>query len=95
MTEKIAAGAIIGEAYGGVRSRELLLVCGDDGAATLGGVQCALALDNRLAGSGGTTASAATDLGDGVPVVRHVVCVLVCREKGCRVRRVSDDLKAG
>lgn len=44
-----------------------LLVGGDDGAATLGGVECALSLDGGLA-VGTRATGLAADLGDGVPV---------------------------
>lgn len=63
------------ETYGSVGGRELLLIRGDDSAAALSGVQCALALNNGFTGSCGTTAGAAANLGNGVPVVRHFVCV--------------------
>ena len=49
----------------------VLLVGRDDGSAALSGVQSRLALDDSLAGPGGATTGAATDLGDRVPVV-HV-----------------------
>jgi hypothetical protein len=66
--------------YGGVGGGELLLVCRDDSTAALGGVQRTLALDNSLAGSSSATTSAAANLGNGVPVFRHVdyvLCVVV------------------
>jgi hypothetical protein len=54
-----------------IGGRELLL-CGDDGAAALGSVERGLALYNSLARSTSGAASSATDLGNGVPVFRHI-----------------------
>jgi hypothetical protein len=59
-----------------------LLVGGDDGAATLGGVECALSLDGGLA-VGTRATGLAADLGDGVPVAHFggvVVGVGCCFE---------------
>jgi hypothetical protein len=53
--------------------RSILLLCGDDGARALGGVECGFALDDGLARSGRAATSAASDLGDLVPV-RHLEC---------------------
>lgn len=50
-----------------------LLLRGDDGAATLGGVESALALDCRLALSSAGATDLAADLGGRFPVVHGVV----------------------
>lgn len=63
--------------YGSVGGGELLLVCRKNSTATLSSVQRGLALDNRLTRSGGATASAGANLGNGIPVVRHVEVVRV------------------
>jgi hypothetical protein len=56
--------------------RGVLLLCGDDAAGTLRGVECGLALYDSLAGSGRAAASTATDLGDLVPACgSHCECV--------------------
>jgi hypothetical protein len=60
-----------GNATYGIGRCELLL-CGDDGAAALGGVERRFALYDSLAGSTSGAASTATDLGNGIPVFRHV-----------------------
>lgn len=52
--------------------RSELLLCGNNSSTSLRSVQRRLALDDSLAGSSGTTTSAAANLGDGVPVLRHV-----------------------
>ena len=63
---------IIESAYSSVGGGELLLVCRNDSTAALSGVQRTLALDNGLTGTGSATTSAAANLGNRVPVVRHV-----------------------
>lgn len=84
-----------GRAYCGVGGGKLLLVCRDDSAAALSGVQRTLALHNGLARAGSATTSAAANLGNGVPVFRHVVCewCVVVRKCESRVRILGDDLK--
>ena len=56
---------VFGETYG-VGGGEFLLRR-DDGAAALGGVECGLALDDRLAGSCGAATGAAADFGNFIP----------------------------
>lgn len=56
------------ETYGVTGSE--LLFCGDDCSAALGGVEGSLSTDNGLT-LAGTTSGLATDLGNGIPIVRH------------------------
>lgn len=53
----------------------VLLLGSDDATAALGGVQCALALDDGLAGASGSATGARSNLGDRVPVLHLVGCV--------------------
>jgi hypothetical protein len=55
----------------------VFLFCGDDAAGALCGVQRALAADDSLAGSSGSTARLGPNLCDGVPVA-HFGCEGVC-----------------
>jgi hypothetical protein len=65
-------GALGGGDTYGIGGGELLLGR-DDAAAALGCIERALALDDRLAGSGRAATSAGADLGHLVPVVAHCV----------------------
>jgi len=49
----------------------VLLLCGHDRTASLSGVEGALSTHNGLAHAAGA-ASLAPDLGDGIPIVRHI-----------------------
>lgn len=60
----------MGETYG-ITGLELLLCC-DDASAALCCVQSGFATDDSLALSTATGANLAADLGNGVPVVRHL-----------------------
>lgn len=57
------------ETYG-VASSEFLL-CGYDGSSPLGLIQSSFATDDSFAG-GGPSTGLATDLGHGIPVLRHI-----------------------
>jgi len=52
--------------------RSVLLLCGNDATASLCSIQCRPSFDNSLTGPSGAATGAATNLSDGVPVVRHV-----------------------
>lgn len=54
-----------------------LLLCTDDGTASLGSIESSLPTDDGLARS---TASAglASNLGDGIPIFRHICGVGLC-----------------
>ena len=77
----------------------VLLLCRDDRTASLGGIEAALSTDDRLAHAAGA-ARLATDLGNGIPVVRHLEsfvvglvgrcgCVMDERNVGCCFERCA------
>lgn len=70
----VSTGPMAGGTYGSVGCAVLLL-CAQDVAATLSGVECRLSTDNCLALGGARAASLAANLGNGVPVIHLVGCL--------------------